>query len=131
MRILVVEDDEFSKMALMQVLEREHEVFATREAESADLMLRNQQFDLILLDIGLPGMDGIELSKIVRCASVNRDTPIVAVSGLEGEEIVRRARDSGFNAFIRKPYTLRSLREVVDAYTKSAVERQLDFAIYQ
>lgn len=116
MRILVVEDDELSNIALMQVLEGEHEVFATREAESAEFVLQNQRFDLILLDINLPGMDGIKLSQLVRSESLNRDTPIVAVSGLEGEEVLQQAQTSGFNAFIRKPYTVRSLREAVQTY---------------
>jgi two-component system, sensor histidine kinase len=131
-RILIVEDDEFSNLALMHLLESEHEVFATREAESADLVLRNQQFDLILLDIGLPGMDGIALSEHVRHQTINRETPIVAVSGLEGEEVVQRAQTSGFNAFIKKPYTVEALREVLDLYGGTPTPPgSLQFRIFQ
>ena len=133
MRILIVEDDEFSNLALMQLLEADHEVFATREAESADLMLQNQQFDLILLDIGLPGMDGLTLSEHVRGETINRATPIVAVSGMEGDEVVSRAMESGFNAFIKKPYSLRALREVLTLYSGMNGLRHLDpsFRIFQ
>jgi CheY-like chemotaxis protein len=116
LKILVVEDDEISNMAMMQALEREHEVFATREAESADLVLQNQKFDLILLDINLPGMDGIRLSEVVRSDSVNRDTPIVAVSGMDSEDVLKRVRDHGFRAFIKKPYSLQTLREAIQVY---------------
>lgn len=123
MRILIVEDDEFSNLALMQVLEPDHEVFATREAESANLMLHNQRFDLILLDIGLPGMDGIALSEHVRGETINCGTPIVAVSGMEGEDVVTRAMHSGFNAFIRKPYTVSVLREVLAMFSSVNTDR--------
>lgn len=132
MRILVVEDDETSNMALMKALEPEHEVFATREAESADLVLQNQRFDLILMDIGLPGMDGITLTELMRQESANRETPVVAVSGMEGEEVITKARDSGFNAFVKKPYSVRSLREIVQAYgSEPPATARLNFRVFQ
>ena len=133
MRILVVEDDEISNMMLMQVLEREHEVFATREAESADFMLRNQNFDLVLLDIALPGMNGLELAQSLKKRDPKYSTPIVAVSGLDGEEIVERAQRSGFSAFIRKPYTLTSLKDVLSTYCAATpVLSPIDsFRVYQ
>lgn len=133
LRILVVEDDEISNMMLMHVLEREHEVFATREAESADFMLRNQSFDLVLLDIALPGMNGLELAESLKQRDPKCSTPIVAVSGLDGEEIVDRAHKSGFSAFIRKPYTLNSLKDVLSTYSAApAVLHSTEgFRVYQ
>lgn len=128
MRILVVEDDELSNMALMQALEPDHEVFATHEAESADLVVQNQQFDLILLDINLPGMDGIRFSEIVRCDRYNKNTPIVAVSGMDTADVLDKVRDHGFRAFIKKPYSLKALREAIELYGSGT--QQSDFRVF-
>ena len=105
-RILVVEDDEPLRESLVEQL-RLHEEFETAVAATgADTLetARTRRFDLILLDIGLPDMDGREVCRLLRRDGIK--TPIVMLTGANTEADTILGLDSGANDYIAKPFRL-------------------------
>jgi DNA-binding response OmpR family regulator len=105
-RILLVEDDEALRRSLAEQL-RLHEEFDTVEAASAGEALeltKGQRFDLILLDLGLPDMDGREACRLMRRSAVK--TPIIMLTGADTEADTILGLDSGANDYITKPFRL-------------------------
>jgi CheY-like chemotaxis protein len=67
----------------------------------------------VLLDIGLPGMDGYEVARRIRAEPALRETLLVALTGYGQEEDRRRSREAGFNAHLVKPVDLDALYTVL------------------
>ena len=70
-------------------------------------------FDFILMDIGLPGMDGYELIRALRARPCCNDLVIIAISGYGREEDVRRSREAGFDYHLVKPVDHDALLEIL------------------
>ena len=105
-RILLVEDDETLRQSLSEQLQL-HEEFETVEADSGASALsaaKGQRFDLVLLDIGLPDMDGREVCRLMRRGGIK--TPIVMLTGADTEADTILGLDSGANDYITKPFRL-------------------------
>ena len=102
-RILVVEDVEFNRDLIVQLLEEEYEILtATNGAEGIEVALRERP-DLILMDLSLPVMDGWEATRRIKADEVLRGIPIIALSAhaMKGDE--DRARQSGCDDYLSKP----------------------------
>ena len=115
LRILVVEDDPES-LQMMGVLLGiwGHETTLTEAGPAALAAVGAAMPDVILLDLGLPGMDGFEVARSVRrLPGGGESVPIVAVTAFRGEEHQRQAREAGFNRYLMKPVDLDSLRQVL------------------
>ena len=80
--------------------------------------------DLILLDIGLPNLDGVSLFKILRGHSSTRSTPIIVVSGSRGWELQRMGLPTGL--FLRKPFRRKELLVMIQALLGETIEEQPD-----
>lgn len=105
-RILLVEDDEALRASLCDQLKL-HEEFETIEARSGTEALeatKAQRFDLILLDIGLPDLDGREVCRLMRRNRLK--TPIIMLTGADTEADTILGLDSGANDYITKPFKL-------------------------
>ncbi len=105
-RILLVEDDQALRDSLSEQFKL-HEEFETVEASSAAETLdltKTQRFDLILLDIGLPDMDGREVCRLLRRNGPK--TPIIMLTGADTEADTILGLDSGANDYITKPFRL-------------------------
>ncbi len=103
--ILIVDDDE--AMADVLSLRLGRQGFATTVADSGELALTLAQAespDLILLDIRLPDMDGLELCQQLVDHELTSEIPVIIVSGMEHPDIIRRSRAAGCFYYIRKPY---------------------------
>ena len=108
MRILLVEDDELLGSGLSDALGRAHYAHEwVRDGTSALSAATGHSFDLIILDLGLPGMDGLEVLARVRAAAIN--TPVLILSARDST----RDRVSGLNAgaddYLTKPFELEEL----------------------
>jgi DNA-binding response OmpR family regulator len=106
MKILLVEDDEALSMALCEQLQL-HEEFETVAVDSGAAGLaaaKSQPFDLLILDVGLPDMDGRNLCKLMRRAGVN--APIIMLTGADSEADTILGLDSGANDYITKPFRI-------------------------
>lgn len=105
-RILIVDDDAALRHSLAEQLQL-HEEFLADQAPTAGEaleMAKAQYFDAILLDVGLPDMDGRELCRVMRRAGVR--APILMLTGADGEADMILGLDSGANDYITKPFRL-------------------------
>jgi DNA-binding response OmpR family regulator len=108
MRILIIEDEQ--KMA--EILKRglEEENFAVEVAHDGDNGLaigKEQKFDVILLDVTLPGTDGFDVAKELRAAHIK--TPILMLTARDSTEMKVRGLDSGADDYITKPFAFAEL----------------------
>jgi DNA-binding response OmpR family regulator len=108
-KILIVDDDASLRQALAEQLEL-HEEFKVAQAEHANAALEQVKlgyFDAILLDVGLPDMDGRELCRLMRRSNVR--SPILMLTGADGEADTILGLDAGANDYITKPFRLNVL----------------------
>lgn len=122
MRILIAEDDLLLADGLTSALR--HAGYATdcvRDGRAADSALALQRFDLLILDIGLPGLDGFEVLKRVRGGSGgNADIPVLILTALDAVENRVRGLDLGADDYLVKPFELSELEARVRALTRRA-----------
>lgn len=112
-RILLVDDNQDTVHSLARLLKlRGHEVATAFDGVAALKLAHEFQPDFLLLDLGLPGLDGYELARRLRAQGFPR-TPIVAISGYaqEGDRI--RSREAGFNYHFAKPVDFEALAELI------------------
>ena len=109
-RILVVEDNEENRQILRDLLGHAGMDFVEAwDGEAAVVLARTHRPDLILMDIGLPGIDGYEATRRIRSDPSSRSVPIIAVTAhsLVGDET--KALEAGCDAYVAKPYSPRQL----------------------
>ena len=104
--ILVVDDDntllKFFKIHLNKFFSR---VIVVKNAKEAIDTLREKEIDLVLSDIRMPAMDGLELVRKMRHEMHDLETPVVLISTLGTEEDLARGKEAGATGYIRKPIT--------------------------
>src|SRR5208282_4897992 len=105
-KILVIDDDAGFRQFLSEQL-RLHEEFQTTEAESGAVALervRSDYFDAILLDVGLPDMDGHQVCRVMRRTGVK--APIIMLTGADSDADTILGLDAGANDYVTKPFHL-------------------------
>ncbi len=127
-RILVVEDHADTALLTAAALEGEgHTVFISGDGPAAVRMALELNPDVILLDIGLPGMNGYEVAEALRNGGL-RDALIIAVTGYGQERDVRKALDAGIDHHLLKPVDFDKLRAFLGRFREkqSAAESRFD-----
>lgn len=111
-RILVAEDNRINQIVTQKILEK-HKMFCTVVENGARAVdaIRNQNFDLILMDLNMPVMDGFEASQNIR--RISPEIPIVALTAVEVEEVRNEIYDSGMGDIIVKPYDLNKFIQTI------------------
>lgn len=125
-RILLVDDQRGNLLALEAVLARpEYDlVFANSGPEALSLVLHND-YAVILLDVGMPEMDGFEVATIIKQRSSSRLTPIIFVTAsLESIEWIFRAYSIGAVDFLQKPFDPHHVRAKVAVFVELFLQRQ-------
>jgi adenylate cyclase len=103
-RLLVVEDNKVNRLLLARNVEQLGHVAASAENGRIALeMLRAERFDLVLLDVEMPEMDGFEVMEHMLADSTLRDIPVIVTSALEGLQDAVRCIDLGADDYLRKP----------------------------
>jgi signal transduction histidine kinase/ActR/RegA family two-component response regulator len=122
-RILLVEDSVDTREALERIFHRRAcEVTTAESAEEALEMLKRTPPDIIVSDLGLPGMSGFEFIAEVRKHPEWRDVIAIALSGLGREKDIRGATESGFDAHLLKPVDM----TVLDRTLAEALQKRID-----
>lgn len=119
--ILVVDDNpENLKLILVLLSTSGHELTTASDAHQALQHLEQRHPDLILLDLQLPGMDGLELTRRLKAQPSTSAIPIVAVTAyaMKGDE--QKARDAGCDGYLVKPVDKRLLRSLVKSYLEES-----------
>ena len=115
-RVLVVDDNVDAANSIAKVLRLfGHEVRCEYDGQSALAAAREYDPDVIVLDIGLPVMDGYEVARRLRAMQISKAPRIVAVTGYGQEEDRRRSRESGFDQYLTKPVDPDALQAIVSA----------------
>jgi len=110
MKIALIEDDVDEASLVAQVLvERGHEVVTLGSAETALAALAGALPDLLVIDLRLPGMDGLELCRRLRAEPGGRDTTILVITGLTNPADLTAALDAGADDYLGKPFSLAQL----------------------
>lgn len=115
-RILVVDDTEMNvKLLSVLLTARGYQVESVASAEAAIPLLASQRFACLLLDLSLPGMDGLTLARRLRADPAYTHLVIIAVTANAMKGIREAALDAGCNAYISKPIDTRAFVPIVAA----------------
>ena len=120
-KVLIVEDNDLNMKLFADLLEAHgYETRQTREGLKAINIARDFEPDLILMDIQLPEVSGLEVTKWLKDDNALSDIPVVAVTAfaMKGDE--KRIRDGGCAAYIAKPITVSSFLETVRKFSEAA-----------
>jgi two-component system cell cycle response regulator DivK len=114
--ILIVEDNP-ANMALATFLLESvgHTVLSTTDAEHALTLAREEQPDLILMDIQLPGMDGLKATALLKGDDATRAIPVIALTALAMAGDEERIRAAGCDGYIAKPFAYREFLATIAA----------------
>jgi two-component system, cell cycle response regulator DivK len=115
--VLVVEDNDQIRELIQIVLRGAgYEVRAVGDAESALEIARSEHPGLLLMDVQLPGMDGLELARRLKADPATADIAILAVTAYAMESDQRKAREAGCDGYISKPLDVKTLPDTVSAH---------------
>jgi CheY-like chemotaxis protein len=102
-KILIVEDVEFNRDLLVQLLEDEYEILTAVDGAAGVEMAERERPDLILMDLSLPVVDGWEATKRIKADKILRDIPIIALSAHAMTGDKERALECGCDDYLSKP----------------------------
>ncbi|MCW2714463.1 MAG: response regulator receiver protein [Frankiales bacterium] len=113
--VLVVEDNPANlKLVTLLLVHAGHDVLSAADAESGLTTARTQQPDLILMDVQLPGMDGLAATALLKADLRTAAIPIIALTALAMKADAERGRLAGCAAYITKPLRRFELYETID-----------------
>lgn len=120
-RVLVIEDNAANLTFAVFLLESaSHEVMTAADAEEGLARARSEIPDLILMDIQLPGMDGLEATAQLKRDAATRDIPVIALTALAMKGDEERIRAAGCNGYIAKPMHYKEFLAAVSAQLAQA-----------
>ena len=111
-RIMVVDDDTMNLMRTKMILEKQYEVVLAESGERALYLLRNEKIDLVLLDIAMPEMNGIETFERMKEYSVQ--VPVIFLTASGHEDDVMSAIRLGAVNYLKKPFMPNALLDRVE-----------------
>jgi len=115
-RVLIVEDNADTREALQEALALDgYEVFASADGRTALDVARREQPGVVVVDIGLPGLDGYEVAQRLRASANGDRLLLIGLSGYGQPEARRRATEAGFDAYLTKPVAPDELARVIEA----------------
>ncbi len=112
MQILLVEDDIDLNETIKDFLESFYEIIPIFDGEEAINEAYEKNYDLIILDVKLPKVDGFSVAKEIRCF---KDTPIIFLTSLDTQKDIEKGFLSGADDYIKKPFSLKELKYRIDA----------------
>jgi DNA-binding response OmpR family regulator len=119
-KILVIDDDEMTRHFLSHILAQQGFLLETAaDGEQALTLLKEKQFDIILLDIEMPGLNGLETLKRIRKNYLKKDLPILMVTANDQSAEIIQAFDLGANDYVVKPLDVPVLFARIRAHLES------------
>ena len=120
-RILIVEDDRLSLIILRQLLMAQgYEILQSSEGWDGINRARNEQPDLIVMDIGLPDISGLDATFLLKQDDQTKNIPIVAVTASVAPEDEANALETGCGGYITKPVNIDNLLRTVELFLASS-----------
>ena len=109
--ILIVDDDDAVRAVLLELLSDKYECNTASTAEEAFQFLEIEEYAAVLTDIAMPGTTGVGLMKRIQLKDL--DTQVIIISGKEGEEDPEALKQMGAFAYVRKPFRLEEIEDLV------------------
>lgn len=123
-RVLLIDDEARVRTSLKMVLEPNYEILQAADAQEGLDTFRKEGPDLVLLDVILPGTDGLAVLETLR--SESRMTPVIMLTGTKSVKTAVDAMKLGAADYLSKPFDVEELRIVVDrALSSQALEREV------
>ena len=113
-KILVAEDEDSNYELVKIVLQKRYRLIRAHNGIEAVTLNEDEHPDMILMDIRMPEMNGLDATRIIK--EVSHDTPVVALSAYAFEENIREAKAAGCDEFMAKPFKVENLIEMVRKY---------------
>ena len=116
-RILYVEDNPNNRLYIKRILQSEgHEYIEAVDGESAWNIVEKERPDFIFIDLSLPGLDGVELTRILKTDPELGVIPIVALTAHGDSDVEKIARSAGCDGFLLKPADVTDIRNVLQKF---------------
>ena len=112
--VLVAEDEESNYELVRIVLQKRYNLIRAHNGIEAVTMFEEEKPDLILMDIRMPEMDGLDATRIIK--EVNQEVPVIALSAYAFPENIREAKAAGCDDFMAKPFKVEDLIELIRHY---------------
>ena len=115
--VLYVEDNEYNRKIVRQLLSRtSYRLLEAPDGEAAMALVRQDRPDLVLMDVQLPRMSGLDVTRALRAEPATADIPIIVVTSfaLSGDD--QRAMAAGASGYLAKPYSPRDLLALIRKY---------------
>jgi PAS domain S-box-containing protein len=123
-RILVIDDEEFVRSVLSRTLAQvHHQVTLAEDGEKGIQLFKEEKFDMVLTDLGMPGMSGWDVCRIIK--KISPHTPVGMITGWGAEMNQSKIEEYGLDFFISKPFDFNQVLNVVAETMKSKEERLL------
>ena len=103
-RILCVDDNARNLRILEELLGEDYDIDCAKCGEDALYLTQSQQFDLVLLDVMMPGISGYEVCRNLKTDPITADTPIVLVTARAGDAEQQEGKAAGADAYLLKPF---------------------------
>lgn len=114
-KILLIDDEEQVLKSVGMLLEAQgHEVVPVRDSEKAEDKIRNTECDLIITDIRMAPVDGMQLLRFA--AEVKPNVPAIVISAYTSEHTVKQCMNIGCKAYIKKPFQIQEVLDTVNAF---------------
>ena len=113
-KILVAEDEDSNYELVKIVLQKRYKLLRAHNGIEAVTINEDEHPDLVLMDIRMPEMNGLDATRIIK--EVSPSTPVIALSAYAFEENIRDAKDAGCDEFMAKPFKVEALIEMVKKY---------------
>jgi two-component system cell cycle response regulator DivK len=118
-KVLVVEDTPLNMELIIEILDGQgFEIDSADDGEKALKMVEKKLYDLILMDIELPGMDGTEVAKIIKTKPDYKDVPVLALTAYAMKGDKEKLLGKGFNDYIPKPIDVSKFMKILNKYRK-------------
>lgn len=114
--ILVAEDEDSNYELVRIVLSKRYRLLRAVNGIEAVTLCEDEHPDMILMDIRMPGMNGLDATRIIK--EVSHDIPVVALSAYAFDENIREAKAAGCDDFMAKPFRVEDLLDMVEKYVK-------------
>ncbi len=120
--ILVVDDELGPRESLRMILKSNYQVYTAADGKEALQLIAKEKFDLITLDLNMPGIPGMEVLKEIR--KIRTDTDIMIITGYGSSATTQEARSLGVEDFISKPF---NISDILARVNKSFERRKCSF----
>jgi two-component system cell cycle response regulator DivK len=120
-KVLVIEDNPANMtLAVFLLQSAGHTALSATDAEAGLMLARDEQPDLILMDIQLPGMDGLQATGLLKQADATKAIPVIALTALAMKGDEERIRAAGCDGYIAKPLSYREFLATIAAQLANA-----------